>query len=195
MAATAPPMLSTWAASSRACVSSWPGQVLDVVAPSQRIGGVRDAGLERHDLLRAQGQRGSLRRRERQRLVVRVGMQRLRPAQRRRQRLHRHPDDVVEGLLRRERDAAGLGMEPQPATRLGRAEFVAHACARTCAVPHGTWPLPRRDRCARRRRTRGAAQSARHRCRRRSRAGMYACAFAKVKANSCTAVAPASRMW
>ena len=48
---------------------------------------------------------------ERQRLVAGVGVQRLRPAHDRRQRLDRHPHDVVVRLLRRERRAGGLGVE------------------------------------------------------------------------------------
>ena len=63
---------------------------------------------------------------QRQRLVVAVGVQRLRAAEHRGQRLHRDPHDVVERLLRLQRDAAGLGVKPQPRRRVARTEPLAH---------------------------------------------------------------------
>ena len=65
-------------------------------------------------------------RRQRQRLVMGVGVQRLRAAQHPRQRLDRRARDVVERLLRRQRHAGGLRVEAhQPRLRLLRAERLA----------------------------------------------------------------------
>ena len=72
-----------------------------------------DAALVRDDLLRAQRQRRGLRGRQRERLVERVGVQRVGAADHRGERLQRGPDDVVVGLLRGQRDAGGLGVEAQ----------------------------------------------------------------------------------
>src|SRR5438094_561850 len=57
--------------------------------------------------------RGVLRR-QRQHLVERVRVQRLRAAKHRGERLQRGPHPVVLRLLRREGDAGGLRMEPHP---------------------------------------------------------------------------------
>ena len=51
--------------------------------------------------------------RQRQRLVAAVAVQRLRPAQYRSERLQGDADDIVVRLLRRQRAAGGLGVEPQ----------------------------------------------------------------------------------
>ena len=67
----------------------------------------------RDDLLRAQRQRRRLRGRQRQRLVERVGVQRLRAAEHRRQRLQRRAHDVVVRLLRGQRHAGRLRVEAQ----------------------------------------------------------------------------------
>ena len=65
--------------------------------------------------------------RQRQRLVAPVGVQRLRSAEHRRERLHRDADDVVVGLLRGERAAGRLGVEAQlQRARIGGAEALAH---------------------------------------------------------------------
>ena len=56
--------------------------------------------------------------RQAERLVVAVGVQALRAAQHRRQRLERDAHDVVLRLLRGERRAAGLGVEAQQLARL-----------------------------------------------------------------------------
>ena len=74
---------------------------------------VGDAGLVREHLLRAQREQRGLLGRQRQRLVVRVRVQRLRAAEHRRHRLERDPHDVVARLLRRERAARGLRVEAQ----------------------------------------------------------------------------------
>ena len=88
---------------------------LDVVAAGERIDSERRARLVRDDLLRSQRERRGLGGRERERLVVAVGVQRLRAAEHRRERLHRDANHIVQRLLRLERDAAGLRVEPQAA--------------------------------------------------------------------------------
>src|SRR2546427_772898 len=65
-------------------------QRLHIPTPAHRIHHVGHPGLVRQHLLRPQRQRGARRRRQRQRLIVGVRVQRLGPAQHRRQRLHRH---------------------------------------------------------------------------------------------------------
>ena len=103
------------------------GQGLDVVRAAQRVGGVGGACLVLEDLLRAQRDRRGMLRRERQRLVERVRVQRLRSAAHRRESLDRDADDVVLGLLRRESRAAGLSVETQrKRLRARRPEPVAH---------------------------------------------------------------------
>ena len=89
------------------------GERLDEVRAAERVGGVDDARLVPDDLLRAQRDlRGALGR-QAERLVEAVRVQRLRAAQHRGQRLQRDAHDVVLGLLRGERRAAGLGVEAQ----------------------------------------------------------------------------------
>ena len=79
------------------------------------------------DLLRPERDPRRLLGRQRQRLVAAVAVQRLRPAEHRRQRLQRDADDVVVRLLRGERAAGGLRVEAQLLrARLGRAEPIAH---------------------------------------------------------------------
>ena len=65
------------------------------------------------DLLRAQGEQRRLARRQGERLVERVGVQGVRPAEHRGQGLDGGSDDVVVGLLGGQRDAGGLGVEAQ----------------------------------------------------------------------------------
>ena len=55
-------------------------------------------------------------------LVVAVGVERLGAAKHGGQCLHRHPDHVVEWLLRLQGDAAGLGVEPHPRRGVAGAE-------------------------------------------------------------------------
>ena len=87
------------------------GQALDEVRTAEWIDAARDARLVRENLLRPERQRGSLRGRQRERLVQGVGMQRVGPAEHRRERLQRGAHDVVRGLLRRQRHAGGLRCE------------------------------------------------------------------------------------
>ena len=65
------------------------GQRLDEVRPAERVGDVGHVRLVGDDLLRAQGDARRLLGRQRQRLVHRVGVQRLRPAEHAGQRLDR----------------------------------------------------------------------------------------------------------
>ena len=81
----------------------------------------------RDDLLRPERERRGLGRRQRERLVERVGVQRVGAAEHRRQRLQRRADDVVVRLLRRERDAGRLAVETQlPRSFASCAEPIAH---------------------------------------------------------------------
>ena len=87
------------------------GERLDVVRAAERIDDVRNAGLVGEHLLRAERDLHRFFGRQRQRLVHRVGVQRLRAAEHRGERLVRDADDVVHRLLRGERDAGGLRVE------------------------------------------------------------------------------------
>src|SRR2546423_533473 len=102
------------------------GERLDIPAATHRIHRLGHTGLVRQNLLGAERQRGALLGRERQRLVVRIGVQRLRAAQHRRQRLDRHAHHVVLGLLRREGGAARLRMDAQPARGVVRLKALLH---------------------------------------------------------------------
>ena len=102
------------------------GERLDVPGAAERVGHVGHAGLLHQHLLGAQGDLGRLVGGQRQRLVQRVGVQRVGAAEHRGQRLDRGADDVVDRLLRGQRDPGGLGVEPQPQRLLvGRAVDVA----------------------------------------------------------------------
>ena len=80
-------------------------QPLDIERPAPRIDHARGAGLALQDDLRIAGDPGREVRRQCQRLVKRIGVQRLRAALRRRHRLDRGARDVVEYVLRGERPA------------------------------------------------------------------------------------------
>ena len=103
------------------------GQRLDEPRAAERIGGRGRARLVHEDLLRAQREgRGALGR-QRERLVEAVRVHRLSPAVDRRERLCRDADEVVLGLLRRQRRAARLRVEAERLCLLARgAEAVAH---------------------------------------------------------------------
>ena len=88
------------------------GQRLDEVGAAERVDRVRDAGLVGDDLLRAERDPDRLLGRQRQRLVERVRVQRLGAAEDAGERLDRGADDVVERLLRGQRHAGGLRVEP-----------------------------------------------------------------------------------
>ena len=101
--------------------------LLDRVGAAHGIDGVRDAAFRGDDLLRSERDAGGFLGRQRQRLVAAVAVERLRPAEHGCQRLERHADDVVVGLLGGERAAGGLRVEAQLLrARLGRAEPIAH---------------------------------------------------------------------
>ena len=87
------------------------GQSLDEIRTSQRIGGAGHSRLVRQDLLRPQRERCRVLGRQPQRLIVRVRVQALGATEHRGQRLVGHAHDVVQRLLRGQRDASGLGME------------------------------------------------------------------------------------
>ena len=89
------------------------GQRLDEVRPGQRVDGVDDAGLVGDDLLGAQRDARRPLGRQPERFVEAVGVQALRPPSTAASGLDRDADDVVLGLLRGERRAAGLGVEAQ----------------------------------------------------------------------------------
>ena len=89
------------------------GQALDIIRAAERIGDVGDAALLGDDELGVAGDPGGEIGRQRHRLVEAVGVQALRPAQHRRQRLQRRADHIVVGVLLGQRDAAGLAMGAQ----------------------------------------------------------------------------------
>ena len=89
------------------------GQGLDQVAAAHRVRDARHVGLVSDDLLGPHREGGRHFRGQPERLVERVGVQTLRPAEHRAHRLQGHPHDVVVRLLGGEGAAAGLGMEAQ----------------------------------------------------------------------------------
>ena len=120
---------------SRAWASISIGELFDNVGARQRINGVGHAAFRGQNLLRAQGQQRGSFRGQGQRFIASVGVQRLRPAQHRRQRLQRDAHDVHVGLLRGERGAGGLRVEAEhPGARVLRLE----------ALPHDARPQPPR---------------------------------------------------
>ena len=76
------------------------GELLDEVRPAERVDDVRHAAFVGDDLLRAERDRRRLFRRQRQRLVERVGVERIGAAEHGGQRLQCGTDDVVVRLLR-----------------------------------------------------------------------------------------------
>ena len=89
------------------------GQLFHEVAAAQRIGDVGDAALVGDHLLGAQRDGDGVLARQRVGLVERIGVQRLRAAQHRGQRLQRGAHHVVVRLLPGERAAGGLRVEAQ----------------------------------------------------------------------------------
>src|SRR5258708_11930234 len=103
------------------------GELFHEVGTAQRVHGLGHAGFVSDDLLRAQGDTGSVGGGQRQGFIVGVGVQRLSTAQHRGQGLYGHAGNVVHGLLRGERDASGLSVEAhQPSALLFGAEAVFH---------------------------------------------------------------------
>ena len=81
---------------------------LDIVGAAEWVDHVGHARLVGEDLLRAKRHLHRLFRRQRQRFVHAVGVQRLRAAEHRGEALIRHAHDVVHGLLRGERHTGRL---------------------------------------------------------------------------------------
>src|SRR5581483_8663200 len=95
---------------------------------AERIDGIRYAGLVGDDLLRSQRNRCGEFRGKRPSLIERIGVQRLRSAKNRGERLQRRAHDVVIGLLRRKRAASRLRVEAErPGTRVLRAVALNHS--------------------------------------------------------------------
>ena len=173
-----------------------PGQLLDEIRSAERIDDVRDAALVGDDLLRAQRERRGFGGRQRQRLVERVGVQRVGAAEHRRQRLQRGAHDVVVGLLRGERDAGRLAVEAQlpRALVLGaetgraspRAQILRAARYFAISSKKSLCALKKNEICGTNASTSRPASTPHCTYSRPSRS---------VNASSCTAVAPASRMW
>ncbi len=108
------------------------------------------AGLLGDDLLGPQRQAGGVLGRQGQRLVEGVGVQALGAPEHPGQRLDGDADEVHLGLLGRQGDACGLGVEAQlgrTARRSPRSDRA--SSAPRCAGPPGTWRSPRRSRCGR----------------------------------------------
>ena len=100
-------------------------QRLDVVRAAERVDHVRDAGLLGEDQLRVARDARREVGRQRDRLVEAVGVQALRAAEHRRQRLVRGAHDVVVRVLLGERHARRLAVRAQHLrARLLRAEVV-----------------------------------------------------------------------
>src|SRR5438132_9206140 len=89
------------------------GQLLDVVGASEGVDDVSHTAFVGDDLLRAKSDLDGLLCRQRERLVHRVGVQGLRPAEDGRKRLDGRADDVVLRLLGGQRGASGLRVEAE----------------------------------------------------------------------------------
>ena len=89
------------------------GQALDGERPAERVDDVGDAGLVGEDLLGAERDAHGAFGRQSERLVHRIGVQRLAAAQHRGEGLHGDAHDVVLGLLRRQHAARRLGVKAQ----------------------------------------------------------------------------------
>ena len=111
--ASVPPRPSIRAIKRRRLALDAVGQLLDRVGAAERVDGIGHAALPRDDLLRPQRDRRRLLGRQRHRFVPAVAVERLRAAHHRRQRLDGDADDVVVGLLRRQRAAGRLRVEPE----------------------------------------------------------------------------------
>ena len=88
-------------------------QTFDIVAATPRIDHVAGIGFLLNEQLRVAGDAGRKIGRQRERLVQRVGVQRLRVAVRGGHRFEASADDVVVDVLRRQTPAAGLAVRPQ----------------------------------------------------------------------------------
>ena len=89
------------------------GQLLDVVGAAPRIDDLRNPGLLLQVDLRIAGDARGKIGRQRQGFIERVGVQRLRVAQRGGQRFHAGAHDIVERFLRGQAPAGSLAMRAQ----------------------------------------------------------------------------------
>ena len=89
------------------------GQLFHIVAACQGIDDIGDAGFFLQNQLSIARNSGGILGRQRNCLIQRVGVQRLRPAQHRRHRLIGGANDVVVGILFLQGHAGGLAMGPQ----------------------------------------------------------------------------------
>ena len=88
-------------------------KAFDVIAASPGIDRLAGVGLPLQEELRVAGDAGTEIRRQRERFIQRVGVQRLGMALRRRHRLDTGSDDVVEYVLRRQAPSRCLAMGTQ----------------------------------------------------------------------------------
>ena len=98
------------------------GQLLDVIRPRQRIDDIGDAGLFLQDQLGVAGDAGGMLGRQADRLIERIGVQRLGAAQHRRKRFVGRAHNIVVGVLFGQAHAGGLAMGAQH-RRLGVLRF------------------------------------------------------------------------
>ena len=117
-------------------------QPLDIVAAAPRIDRAADAGfLLQEDLRVARNARREVRR-QRQRFVERIGVQRLRLPARRRHRLEAGADRVVVDVLRRQRPAGGLRVRAQRQRLVGLRVELLHQLAPTAGARRASSRLP-----------------------------------------------------
>ena len=103
------------------------GQMLDGVGAANRVYRVGHSAFVSQNLLGAKGEPGGLLRRQRQRFIERVGVQRLASAEHGCERLDGYAHNIIFRLLCRERRAGGLRMEAQHhRARVASAKAVAH---------------------------------------------------------------------
>src|SRR5213594_230454 len=110
-------------------------QRFQIIAAGKRVSRLRHPRLVSNNLLRPQRNPHRILSRQRQRLITRIRMQRLRTTQHRRQSLNRHPRHIIVRLLRRQRFTTRLGMKTQLA-RVGITGLE--------TVPHQPRPDPTR---------------------------------------------------
>src|SRR5439155_8463960 len=107
-------------------------QRFDKVRTAQWIDSIRYAGLFGNYLLRSQGDQGGTIRRQSERFVESICMQRLGAAQYSGERLDRNPHDVIQRLLHSQRYTGGLRVKTHLHDPLGlSAEAIAH-----CSSPN-----------------------------------------------------------
>ena len=103
------------------------GKTLNVIRPAERIDDARDSRFLLEYQLGIAGDAGRELGRQRYRLVERVGVQRLRAAERRRQRLDGGARHIVVGILRLQRYAGSLAVGAQhQRARVARREQALH---------------------------------------------------------------------